>query len=181
MKHMRIISLLLVCAVLFSLLCIPVSAAETITFVPVLKNGKIYGAAFKTPQTVIRSLYSDRQIEIFDADGKRLNATDTTYFGTGFTIKLDGRLFYSAVVMGDVDGDGELTSMDYILVKRACLGTYALNSVQKQAAEAENGELRPINYIKVKRAFFNTYDINAQYTCDPYDPTGGDGWSDGWV
>jgi len=185
MNKIKLISLCLVCVMLASVFCLFASAEEkvTVNFIPKHENGIIYGIALKTPQNVFRALYSGRTIEIFDNDGKRLAADDTTYMGTGFTVKLDGRYRYSVVVMGDIDGDGELTPRDYILIKRTVLGTYSVSNVAKEASGMEhNGELRPINYIKVKRAYFKTYDINKKYTCDPYDPyAGDDGWSGIWV
>ncbi len=182
MRTIRLVSLLLACIMLFSLFCIPAAAEDTISFMPELKNGKLYGPALKTPQSIIRRLYASRRVEIYDVDGNLVGAESEEYIGTGYTLKLDGRLYYTVVVMGDVNGDGELTARDYILTKRACMGTYTLTNAGKQAAGMPNGgKLRPINYIKIKRAFFKTYNLNADYECDPYNPFIDDGWSDSWV
>lgn len=184
MKGLRLTSLLLACVLLLSAfsLC---AYAETVTidFIPTIKNGTIYGISLKTPQNVFRSFYTGKSVEIFDKDGTRLDPSSTTYMGTGFTVKVDGRALYTVVVMGDFDGDGELTARDYLLTKRTCMGTYYANSLARQAAGADaKSDIRPINYIKVKRAYFGTYEINKDYSCDPYDPTNGEnGWSDNWV
>lgn len=179
----KILAFLLGCLMLFSVLCVSVSALDDITFVTELKDGRLYGTDLNTSTEVLRALYLNKKIQIFDKDGMDVTKDASVKVGTGFTAKIDNRLFYPIVVMGDVDGNGELTSTDYILVKRAYLGTYSINSLAKAAAGVEDGkELRPINYIMVKRAYFGTYDINMDYRSQPYDPSAGNnGWSEGWV
>jgi len=183
MKKSKLLAAVLASLMLLYVLSVPASAEGTINFIPELKGGKVYGTALKTPQTAYQQLYKKDKIVIYNLDGKTVEADSQEYMGTGYTVKLNDRLFYSVVVRGDIDGDGELKMMDYVLVKRACLGTFKINSLQREAACVEpGGTLRAINYIKVKRAYFGTYDINKDYTCEPYDPgQGNDGWSDGWV
>lgn len=184
-KITRIFAIILAFATLLSVCCISASAEGTINFTPVLKGGKFYGTALNTPQSAIRALYAKRNVVIYDAESQEVPADSDVLIGTGFTVKLDGKNYYSAIVRGDIDGDGQLTQTDYVLIKRACLGTFKVSSLAKEAACVEpGGELRAINYIKVKRAYFGTYDINKEYTCTPYDPSEGntgDGWSQGWV
>lgn len=182
MKLSRILSVILLVAIAVSVFCTPASA-ETVNFKPVIDSGCIIGTALKTPQTVFRQLFGARDLKVYNKS-KEVDKDSNINIGTGFSIKLDNRAFYNVVVMGDVTGDGELTTMDYILVKRAVLGTYKLSSTQLRAAEVSDGEkLRAINYIKVKRAYFGTYDLNSAYTCEPYETTapGNDGWSSGWI
>ena len=181
MKISRILSLILILSFVLSVFCAPASAA-IINFKPVSEAGNICGVALGTPQNVLRDLFAGRAVNIYNGR-EELAADSTVKLGTGFTVKLDNRSFYNLVVMGDIDGDGALSSMDYVLVKRGVLGTYNLNPAQMRAADVLVGEeLRAINYIKVKRAYFGTYDINKRYTCDPYESTKPtDGWSDGWV
>ncbi len=183
MKFSKILSVILLVAIVLSVFCTPASAA-TVNFKPVIQSGYLCGTALKTPQNVFRELFGSRDLKIY-SKGQEVAADSNVKIGTGFTIKLDNRVFYNVVVMGDVTGDGELTSMDYILVKRTVLGSYQLTPTQLRAAEVAPGEeIRAINYIKVKRAYFDTYDINSAYTCEPYEttaPPSDDGWSDGWV
>lgn len=61
--------------------------------------------------------------------------------------------------LGDVDRDGNLTPYDYMLVKRAVLGTYHLEGDAALLADMDqNGELNAIDYMKVKRAVLGTYE-----------------------
>lgn len=178
----RLLTLLLACVMLFAVLSLPVSAeSDTVDFKLELNAGKIYGAALKTPVSVIYAMLSRYQAKIYDGDSNLLPADSQVYFGTGFRVKLD-KAVYTAVVMGDINGDGELTATDYVQIKRTCLGTFSVSNSAKEASGMERGgELRPIHYVMIKRAYFNTYEINRKYTCEPYNPFGGDGWSNIWI
>lgn len=182
MKASKILSFVLAVVFVFSALCVPVSARE-ITFMPVIKSGYIIGAHLKTPQIVFRELFGERKIKIYEGREEIPEDSDKN-IGTGFSAQLDSYTFFTFVVMGDINGDGDLTSMDYVLVKRGVLGTYSMSHAEMRAADVDDGEeLRAINYIKVKRAYFGTYDINKRYRCEPYESTTPpeDGWSGDWV
>lgn len=180
MNKIKIFAFLLAVFMLASAVVISVSAEETFDFLPETKNGKIYGFDIGSTQKTAESIYFSAVVDVLDASGKTVSKS--TNIGTGFTVKLNS-ISYTAVVMGDIDGDGELTVYDYVAVKRAYLNTVKLNNLQLEAAGvAPGGRLSPINYIMVKRAYFGTYDINREYRCDPY--VGGDeqsGWTPGWV
>ena len=63
--------------------------------------------------------------------------------------------------LGDVNGNDEIDSMDYVLLKRAYFGTYALSDI---AAGDVNGndEIDSMDYVLLKRAYFGAYDLNKQ-------------------
>ena len=91
---------------------------------------------------------------------------------------------YTAVVMGDVDGDGRIRALDYIAVKRAYLGTIAdLSDLSKEAIGiTDGGRVRAIHYVMLKRAVMGNYDMNKDYACTPYVPGADEsGWTSGWV
>ena len=61
---------------------------------------------------------------------------------------------------GDINGDGEISSMDYVLLKRAYFGTYKLNDLQTDSADINgDGEISSMDYILLKRAYFGTFEI----------------------
>jgi len=70
--------------------------------------------------------------------------------GTGSTVSAGGKTLI-IVIAGDVDGDGMIDSIDYLLAKKACLETISLNEVQLKAACLE-GESLPTSYdvLKIK-------------------------------
>lgn len=173
MKKISFVSLILVFCLLSSLVIFNVSAANKIDFEPVIERGRIYGIEAGSTKGDVDAVYHGHDIQIKDTD-KNVVEDDNAAVGTGYALSLDG-VFYSVVVMGDVDGDGEITADDYIDVKRAVLGTGSLGTLGKEAVGVQNGEeLRAIHYMMVKRAYFGSYDINHKYSCDPYVPDTGD-------
>ncbi len=180
MKKFRVLSLALVCVLLLSVAAFAVSAAE-VTFKTETKNGKIYGLPAGSTCSVLKSSFYNTIVDVYDANGKSVSTGATTKIGTGFTVRINGTP-NKAVVLGDTTGDGAITAADYILVKRAYLGTATLEGLFLEAAGvAEGGQLAAVNYLKLKRACLGTYDINEKYTCDPYTPGDESGWTTSWV
>lgn len=68
--------------------------------------------------------------------------------------------YYDSTPRGDVNFDGEVTQYDYILIKRACMQTFAFNDEQNDRADVnEDGEMNSYDYILVKRHCMETFDI----------------------
>lgn len=64
------------------------------------------------------------------------------------------------VILGDVDENGVVNSLDYLMLKRAVLGTYQLSDRQKAAADInKDGSINSIDYLRVKRHVLGTYQI----------------------
>lgn len=182
MKKTSLIALILVFATLLaSISVINASAAKLINFEPVMKNGRIYGIPTETTVKTLKYALYSYDVEVFDSKGNALTSSSSNFIGTGYRVKVNN-VSFTAVVMGDITGDGKLNVFDYTAVKSAYLKTNNLSSVQHEACEAETGDIKALNYVKLKRAYFGTYDINKDYTCDPYDPSAEDsGWTPGWV
>lgn len=182
MKKFRLLSLALVCVLLLSVVVAFAASAAEVTFKTETKNGKIYGLPANSTCSVLKSSFYNTIIDVYDASGKTVSAGSTTKIGTGFTVRINGTPT-KAVVLGDVTGDGIIAAADYILVKRAYLGTATLEGLYLEAAGVEEGgQLAAVNYLKLKRACLGTYDINEKYTCDPYTPGDDEsGWTESWV
>ncbi len=61
---------------------------------------------------------------------------------------------------GDVNGDGKVDARDYMMTKRAVLGTYTLSAVQNLAADVDgNGTVNARDYMMLKRAVLGTYTL----------------------
>ncbi len=92
--------------------------------------------------------------------------TKTFVFGT----TVDGGWYYSneftvtfaavTFTLGDVNDDGEINSIDYMLVRRACAGTYELTGEQELRADvSKNSSIDSIDYILIRRVCAGTYVI----------------------
>lgn len=181
MKKTRIASVILLCAMLLaSAIPMTASASDTISFVPETSNGRVYGIALGSVTDDVQLAYYNAVVETYDNNGNLL--ADDAKIGTGYTVKLNG-VSYAAVVMGDVNGDALLDSLDYIAVKRSYCGTGYVGVLGLEAAGVKEGsKVRAINYIMIKRAVFGTYNINRKYATEPYNPGDNDpGWTPGWV
>lgn len=185
MKTIRVISLVLVCAMLaFTAAGVSASAA-TVTFKPETSNHSIYGIPANSTVKDFKAAYYNTIIDVYDADGTSIGKDSSAKIGTGFTVKINAKS-YTAVVLGDVNGDGVLSATDYILVKRTYLGNAgnsALSGIYLEAAGVKAGKkLSAVNYMMIKRACLKTYNINKEYTVEPYDPADDEsGWTPGWV
>ena len=60
--------------------------------------------------------------------------------------------------LGDINGNGKIDSMDYVLLKRTYFGTYIFKS---QAVGDINGnrQIDSMDYVLLKRAYFGIYEI----------------------
>ncbi|MBQ4316979.1 MAG: dockerin type I repeat-containing protein [Clostridia bacterium] len=60
--------------------------------------------------------------------------------------------------LGDLNQDGEVTSLDYLFVKRACFGTYNLDDDERAVADINgDDDINSADYLLVKRIAFGTY------------------------
>lgn len=66
----------------------------------------------------------------------------------------------TAYSIGDVNGDGRISALDYLMIKRAVLGTVELTEEQLDAADINrDGKINAIDYTLCKRAVLGTYQI----------------------
>lgn len=113
-------------------------------------SGKDYGLVI-----VDRFNYVTQLGEIYG--GTAPNGTEIATKIAENSIKLAKTVFNA---MGDLNGNGEVEKYDYILAKRAILGTATLDDIQAYASDVnKNGETDKYDYILIKRDIMGTYDI----------------------
>ena len=62
------------------------------------------------------------------------------------------------IMLGDVNDDKSVDSLDYLLVKRACFDTYELSENETLRADVNaDGIIDSTDYLLVKRIAFGTY------------------------
>lgn len=66
---------------------------------------------------------------------------------------------YCEILYGDVNLDGKLDANDYLLLKRAVMGSYPMVVLQEVQASDVNrdGKVNAVDYLLVKRAILGTY------------------------
>ena len=93
--------------------------------------------------------------------------TDSDRVCTGTKVALGDDVAY-VVIKGDTDGDGVVSSTDYIQVKSHFIGNLVLKGVNFVAADStESGTLDTTDYIQVKSYFLGDFDLYPQPTVEP--------------
>ena len=62
------------------------------------------------------------------------------------------------VMKGDINDNGEIDSMDYVLLKRVYFGTYKIDDIKVGDID-ESGMIDSMDYVYLRRAYFGTYVI----------------------
>ena len=85
-------------------------------------------------------------------------------FKTGDTITIigsDGSKTYTAIIYGDVSGDGKITPADYLQIKDNIMGKYKLSKERTTAADVnKDGKITPADYLQIKDSILGKYKIN---------------------
>ncbi len=126
-----------------------------------LENDFVIGVKANTDLSSFTANFKNT-IKVYDQSGKEIE-TSTTVLGTGFVVadsSSDEKA--TVIVLGDVNGDGVLTSTDYIQIKSYFLGTLSIEGVYYTAANVDCvGEITSTDYIQLKSHFLGTLDIYA--------------------
>ena len=91
-------------------------------------------------------------MRINNIDGATLNSN---IFGTGASITLENNS-YTLVMLGDANGDGNISPLDYVKIKNNIMNITTLTDSYKEAADANrDGNITPLDYVKVKNHIMN--------------------------
>jgi hypothetical protein len=92
-------------------------------------------------------------------DAESITTNESGYVGTGAVFTY-GDIDYTVVILGDIDGNGTVTSTDYVRIKSNLTGSYALDKVSKDAADIDNNEnITATDYLRVKSHFLKSYNL----------------------
>ena len=98
-------------------------------------------------------------------EGKVLS--DSDYVGTGAEVNAAGTL--TAVILGDVTGDGRITSTDYLQMKRVFSGLLQFDKAYAEAADVDDdGKLTSTDYMRIKKNFAGELDLYEDMESSPY-------------
>lgn len=141
-------------------------ANEDYIIVVTSSNVEIKGTGFKSNGTNvvcepkitaenIKTVAKDAVIK--DSNGKEITSGN---IGTGYTIKTNG-ITYTIRKLGDANGDGGITSSDYVRIKNYLRGTASLDANQKYAADATgDGAVTSADYVRIKNYLRNKASIS---------------------
>ena len=66
----------------------------------------------------------------------------------------------TVVKKGDINNNGTIDSLDYVLLKRAYFGTFRLDDVQKMCGDCnQNEKIDAMDYVLLKRTYFGTFNF----------------------
>ena len=102
-------------------------------------------------------------VKVFSAAGKEITDGNAVV-GTGCTVSLmNGNTAVdsaAAVVLGDINGDGKLTSVDYLRLRAYFSGDYELAGAYLAAAHiAGRDNISSVDYLRLRAHFSGDYDI----------------------
>lgn len=103
-----------------------------------------------------------------DAEYIVITLSSLKYAGTGTKVELkdeDGNITDTAtvIVLGDCDGNGYVTTADYLITRRIVLGTYNYTDVQYEAARtAGMPAVTATDFLMIRRHVLGIYDIYTQ-------------------
>jgi len=121
-----------------------------------IKDGMM--AFKKKPKTWVETL---DYINFFMRESTACVGTGYDVFKTGsvYEVLIDEtlKITYPVVIFGDVNGDGEITPLDYVRIKNHIMETTIIkNKAQKLAADYnEDNQISPLDYVKVKNYIMN--------------------------
>ncbi len=118
-----------------------------------ITNGNLVGINEKTTVSEFLKFFKG-DVSVLDASGKEMSGGK--YVGTGCQLEItndDVSTVIAVIILkGDVTGDGEISSKDYAVIKRALIGTYNLDGVFLTAGFlGGKAELDTVDYVMVKR------------------------------
>ncbi len=111
-------------------------------------EGQLRGASVGcTVQQLVSAFECD--IKVYDAKGSVV--TDAALVGTGYKVQCNNGVSdesVTVVVLGDVDGDAQLSASDYLAVQLCVTGSYAITGINALAADvSRNASVDATDYI----------------------------------
>lgn len=135
-------------------------------FIEMLKVGKTgeYLRGYDlgtTVENIKNKVGNSANVVIKDSNGYEKNGSDT--IGTGYTIEISngsGRMIYTYVMYGDLNGDGEINSADLLKMRQYLLGQVSLNGAFKISAYLNGDEeINSADLLRIRQHLLGTSPI----------------------
>lgn len=116
------------------------------TFSEPNENNIIFTKIETTAEEILKE-YPEAKIK----NSKGTEITGKTLISTGDKIFLEEKEAYTLVKLGDVTGDGKVTSADYVRIKNYLRSKATLTNAEKSAADPTNdGKITSADYVRIK-------------------------------
>ena len=129
----------------------------------VLSEGYLRGLTDEqTPDSLVLRFKNSESVVVVSADGSEM--AEGAYVGTGCLVRLmDGDEVLDevqVVLRGDTNGDGQITTADYMRVRNLFMQIIELEGVQLAAADTDgNGEITTADYMQIRNHFAGIYNL----------------------
>ena len=131
-----------------------------------IKNGSNYitGLGLNVSSNAIankiKGAYASSSVTIKNSNGS--NNSGSLKTGDIINIKVGNESKnYTAVIYGDVSGDGKINAVDYVKIKNFIMGRVSINNSYREAADAnKDGKVNAVDYVKIKNYIMGRTTIN---------------------
>ena len=129
-----------------------ISFAEEIT----VRGNQITGIKEKmTVEELLTKITTKYELEIQNAEGKKLENKDLVGTQTKVIVKEQGKIVieYIIILYGDVNGDGKINSVDLLVLQRHILEIKQLTGIALKAGNIDKSGKRPssVDLLKIQR------------------------------
>ena len=129
---------------------IRISATVEDTSVKAKQDGMYIYVAPGTTNTEVAAAIGMTNFSVTTSDNKAVS--NGAKAGTGYIFKnKTNNTSYTMIVLGDVNGDGEVRATDYAKIKAYIMRQTTLDNVQKKAADVNgDGDVKATDYARIK-------------------------------
>ena len=130
------------------------------------EDGYLTRVVERTSRDALLSQFENAEwITVFDLNGRPVTSA-TANIGTGYRVCLmeEDEVIdtVTVVVLGDLNGNGQVDPLDYQRVRRYLFGNFELSDAAFRAAcVSGRTNVTPIDYQRIRRHIFGNFDIYA--------------------
>ncbi len=122
------------------------------------------GVVAKTGLSTLQMAFRNADnVKVYNIKGEEITDAEA-FIGTGCTVSLvigeEKVHTVTVVVLGDTDGDGEITVFDYVNIRKHFMKKATLTNANLTAADVDaDGEITVFDYVNVRKHFMKKLDI----------------------
>lgn len=120
-------------------------------------DGYLRGVAWKLTADSLAEQFDKQSITVVSKNGELISDSAVVGSGSKIILTVNGEIIDTATVClaGDINGNGAIDVGDYILAKRAFMGSYTPVDYEQYAADVSgSGNIDIYDYIYIRRYFF---------------------------